>query len=244
VLRPEDRGQWRHIDAAAEAARARGVAGVFFWALPQVLRDGFVHFDQESDVAPFDDVLFPIALGREAEVAPEVSTAIVTSAGGRETRNADWAEARTRYDVGPGVRSETDIADLLAFFRARMGPARGFRLRDPFDWQGEGELLGIGDGEQASFALVRRYGETARRVTRPVHGSVRLFIDGVETAAFVLGVLGVVTLDVTPPAEAAVTASFVFDVPVRFAEDRLSVSRATFLAGVAASVPLIEIREG
>ncbi len=42
---------------------------------------------------------------------------------------------------------------------------------------------------------------------------------------------------------AAVTASFDFDVPVRFAEDRLSVSRATFLAGAAASVPLVEVRE-
>jgi len=40
-----------------------------------------------------------------------------------------------------------------------------------------------------------------------------------------------------------VRASFVFDVPVRFADDRLQVSRATFLAGALASVPLVEIRE-
>ena len=33
------------------------------------------------------------------------------------------------------------------------------------------------------------------------------------------------------------------DVPVRFAEDRLSLSRATFAAGEIPSVPLIEIRE-
>jgi uncharacterized protein (TIGR02217 family) len=52
-----------------------------------------------------------------------------------------------------------------------------------------------------------------------------------------------VVLDSTPAAGAAVTASFDFDVPVRFAEDRLSVSRATYLAGVAASVPLVELRE-
>jgi hypothetical protein len=31
---------------------------------------------------------------------------------------------------------------------------------------------------------------------------------------------------------------------VRFAEDRLEISRATFLAGEAASVPLVELREG
>lgn len=34
---------WPRIDAAAEAARARGTGTVFYWALPQVIRDGFVH---------------------------------------------------------------------------------------------------------------------------------------------------------------------------------------------------------
>ena len=243
VLAAEDAAQWLHIDAAAERARKRGVAETFVWALPQVLRDGFVHFDQEEDLDAFDDVLFPLALGREAEVAPETSTAIVTSAGGAEARNVEWAEARTHYDVGPGVRSEADIAALLGFFRARMGPARGFRLRDPFDWEGSDELLGVGDGAAASFQLVRHYGGVTRRITRPVSGTVRVAVDGVETEDFVLGAGGVVTMDAAPDEGAEVTAGFVFDVPVRFAEDRLTVSRATFLAGAAASVPLVEVRE-
>ena len=51
------------------------------------------------------------------------------------------------------------------------------------------------------------------------------------------------TLDAAPATGAVVTAGFAFDVPVRFAEDTLSVSRSTFLAGAAPSVPLIELRE-
>ncbi len=39
-------------------------------------------------------------------------------------------------------------------------------------------------------------------------------------------------------------AGYLFDVPVRFAEDRLEISRATFLAGEAVTVPLIEVRQG
>ncbi|MBR0553897.1 DUF2460 domain-containing protein [Sphingomonadaceae bacterium LXI357] len=252
VLRAEDAGQWRAIDAAAEAGRARGVAATFVWALPQVMRDGYLHFDEETDVQAFDDVLFPLALGREAEVAPEVSTAIVTSAGGAEKRNADWSSARTRYDVGPGVRSEEDIAALLAFFRARLGPARGFRLRDPFDWaSGDGDAvsptdqpIGTGDGVAVRFMLAKRYGETVRRITRPVAGSVRIAVDGIETHGFTLESEGRLLLDDPPGEGAAVTAGFRFDVPVRFAEDSLSVNRATFMAGAAPSVPLIEIREG
>ncbi|MBY0306736.1 MAG: DUF2460 domain-containing protein [Sphingomonas sp.] len=252
VLRPEDSDDWNAIEAAADAARARGTARVFLWALPQVLRDGLVHFDEgEAAVEAFDDVLFPLALGREAEVTPEFATAIVTSAGGRETRNARWSAARTRYDVGPGVRSEADIAALLGFFRARMGPARGFRLRDPFDFQsGDGapapgdQRIGTGDGSTSRFALIKRYAASERRITRPVAGSVRVAVGGVETSGFTVEDGGWVVLDAAPEAGLAVTAGFSFDVAVRFAEDALSVNRATFLAGAAASVPLIEIREG
>ncbi|MBM7405363.1 MULTISPECIES: phage distal tail protein, Rcc01695 family [Sphingomonas] len=250
VLRPEDAGQWQAIDWAAETARARGVTGTFIWALPQVIRDGFVHFDEGEDaMQAFDDVRFPLALGREAEVAPELSTAIVTSAGGAEKRNADWAQPRTRYDVGPGVRSEADIATLLAFFRARMGPARGFRLTDPFDNSSgedvspEDQVIGVGDGITTRFPLLKHYGEVARRITRPVAGSVRVAVDGIETHGFSLDSGGIVALDLAPNRGAVVTAGFRFDVPVRFAEDRLAVNRATFLAGAAPSVPLIEVRE-
>ncbi|WP_326525302.1 DUF2460 domain-containing protein [Sphingomonas sp.] len=244
VLNAEDRHQWAAIDAAAVAARARGVARTFVWALPQVMRDGFVHFDGEDAVTGFDDVSFPLALGREAEVAPEHATAIVAGAGGHEARNAAWMQARTRYDVGPGVRSEQDIAALLEFFRARIGPARGFRLRDPFDARGEDEVLGTGDGATMRFALVRRYGDVARRITRPVAGSVTVRVAGVATTGFTLEPGGHVAFDAPPPEGAGVTASFDFDVAVRFAEDRLTVSRATFRAGEAVSVPLIEVREG
>ncbi len=140
------------------------------------------------------------------------------------------------------MRSEGDIAELLAFFRARMGPARGFRLRDPFDWQASDAVLGAGDGTNQVFPLVKRYGSVTRRITRPLAGSVRVAVDGTEVA-FTAGEKGLVTLDEPPPPGAVVTASFAFDVPVRFAEDRLTVSRATFLAGAAPSVPLVEVRE-
>ncbi len=244
VLRPDQAAEWTPIDAAAEAARARGVAATFLWALPQVMRDGFIHFDTaEDDMQAYDDVAFPLALGREAEVTPTFSTSVVTSASGAETRNAAWAGARTSYDVGPGIRSEDDVAALLAFFRARLGPARAFRLRDPFDAQGVGEVLGVGDGATRRFALVRHYGDRVRPITRPVAGSVTVALDGVPTQGFSVQPGGQVVLDAAPAVGVVVSAGFAFDVAVRFAEDRLSVSRSTFLAGVATSVPLIEVQE-
>lgn len=90
---------------------------------------------------------------------------------------------------------------------------------------------------------MRHYGATVRRITRPVADSVTIAVDGVTTQGFAVEPLGVIVVDSAPAPGAIVTASFRFDVPVRFAEDRLSVTRSTFLAGEAASVPLVEVRE-
>jgi uncharacterized protein (TIGR02217 family) len=73
---------------------------------------------------------------------------------------------------------------------------------------------------------------------------VRVSVGGVEQASgWTLGDGGRVLFETPPAAGAAIAAGFRFDVPVRFAEDRLGVGLATFRAGEAPSVPLIELRE-
>lgn len=262
VLDGEETEHWARIAAAVEAARARGTAETFIWALPQAMRDGFTWFDpstssgqgREDEVEAFADVRFPIGLGREASVAAEFSTAIATTASGAEQRNADWTDARLRFDAGPGVRGEAELRELIAFFRARRGAAQAFRFEDPFDHSSNGmtgepaptdQAIGEGDGERTDFALVKDYDGQIRRITRPASGSVRVAVDGDEqTGGWTLSAKGVVSFAAPPEEGAAISAGFRFDVPVRFAEDRLEVSRATFLAGEAPSVPLIEVREG
>ncbi|MDB5714264.1 MAG: hypothetical protein JWO15_1661 [Sphingomonadales bacterium] len=248
---------WPTIVDAAAVGRARGVP-TFLWALPQVLRDGFTYFDEGTrDMEAFDDVDFPLALGKDASVAPTFSTAVVTTANGYEQRNADWASARMSFDAGPGVRSEADVSALIAFFRARRGAAKGFRFRDPFDFSSNGmtgapgalnQVLGLGTGVRTSFPLVKTYGTGAdpemRRITRPVAVSVLVAVAGVaKVSGWVLAAGGVILFDVAPVAGAVVTAGYRFDVPVRFAEDRLEVSAARWLAGEVASVGLLEVRE-
>ncbi|MCL9999102.1 MAG: DUF2460 domain-containing protein, partial [Erythrobacter sp.] len=136
VLDPADAEDfWTRIDAGLDEAASRGIARRYVWALPQVSRDGYTRLapPSEQTMDPFDDVLYPFALGRSASVAPEFSTSIAVTASGHERRNSLWSDARLHFDVGPGIRSEAELADLIAFFRARRGPARGFRLTDPFD---------------------------------------------------------------------------------------------------------------
>lgn len=250
----DERQQWQAVVDAAIEGRRRGCAEAFVWALPQVLRDGLTLFGEEQEVTPFDDVLFPIEIGAEASVAPNFSTNIVTSASGFEARNVNWSQARLRFDAGPGVRSDSEMEALIAFFRARRGPAVAFRFRDPYDNSSSGmtdmpdatdQGIGTGDGTTDSFALVKTYGSgEQRRITRPVPGTVRVAVNGSELATgWTLENKGIVGFSEAPAAGDVVTAGFLFDTPVRFAEDRLEISRATFLAGEAPSVPLVEVRE-
>lgn len=266
VLSAEQSDQWRRIDAGIDEALDRAPHEIVVWALPQVARDGYVRLPPPSHAGAdpmqaFDDVPYPLALGRDATVVPEFSTSVSVTASGFERRNSLWSNARLRFDVGPGVRSEAELGELIAFYRARRGPARGFRLRDPSDFSSSGmvgtpgpfdQQLGFGDGLQAAFPLVKRYGGESdtgdavqlRRITRPAISTLLVSVDGVEqTGNWTLGDGGVVIFDEAPAAGTAVRAGFLFDVPVRFAEDRLEVSGAAFAAGEAPSVPVVEIRE-
>ncbi len=258
VARADQAAQWQPIQEAADRAADRGVAARFIWALPQVARDGFTVFSiGEDQVQEFDDVDFPMSLGRAAEVQPSFSTAIVTTASGHEQRNMNWANARLRYDVGPGVRSEADVQALLSFFRARRGAARSFRFRDPLDQSSNAMTgiptaldvrLGTGDGTTRSFALVKFYGGAtggeARRITRPVPDSVRVALDAApRPSGWTLEEGGMIVFSTPPGPGVAVTAGFLFDVPVRFDTDQLSIAGHGPAAGEVVSVPLIEVRD-
>jgi len=259
VLQADQHEQWRLIDAGLDEAAGRAAHERFVWAMPQVCRDGFVRLPPPSDedaMQAFDDISYPLALGRDASVTPEFSTIVATTASGHERRNSLWADARLRFDVGSGVRSEADLGTLLAFFRARRGAARGFRLCDPTDNSSNGmtgtptmndQLLGSGDGQRANFPLLKRYGTgdavQERRITRPIAASLLVSVNGAVATGWTLQPGGVISFAQPPAAGATIRAGFRFDVPVRFAEDRLEVAGVNFAAGEAPSVPLIELRE-
>ncbi len=264
VLLHEQRDLWRRIDAGVDEAFGRAPHEIFIWALPQVSRDGYVRLPNPlaepqgaNDMQAFDDVLFPLALGLDAAIAPEFSTSVSVTASGFERRNSLWSDARLRFDVGPGVRSEAELGTLIAFFRARRGAARGFRLRDPSDFSSNAmtgapaaadQLLGTGNGIQSDFPLVKTYGSgdavQQRRITRPRNGTVLVSVGGAAVASgWTLDAEGVVSFATPPATGAEVRAGFLFDVPVRFAEDRLDVAGAAFAAGEAPSVPVVEVRE-
>jgi uncharacterized protein (TIGR02217 family) len=209
----------------------------------------------------FHEVLFPLDIALRSSGGPERRTDVVLLGSGREERNARWAHSRRRYDAGYGVKTLDALAAVVAFFEERRGRLYGFRWRDRLDHASAepgdavtplDQVIGVGDGVLATFQIAKTYGGAfapySRTIAKPVAGSVRVAVDGVEAAAgtdfTVDAQTGVATFLAghIPPASAAVTAGFLFDVPVRFDTDFLEVDHAAFAAGAIPKIPLVEIR--
>lgn len=204
-------------------------------------------------VPGFDDVRFPLAVGPGASAGAEWRNDVLTLASGAEVRNARWAASRRRWDIASAVSSLADLAQLAAFFEERKGRLRGFRFRDPADHSsapaGQGasamdQAIATGDGAVTVFQLSRAYGTVIKPVTKPVSGSVRLAVDGVEVFEgwAVDALSGEVTFEAPPETGAGITAGFEFDWPVRFDTDRLDITYEHIGAGRAVSVPIVEVR--
>ncbi len=209
----------------------------------------------------FHEILFPLDIALKSAGGLQRRTEVVMLGSGAEERNARWAHSRRRYDAGYGVKTYDALAQVVAFFEERRGRLYGFRWRDRLDYSSAApqvavsatdQVLGTGDGTTATFQLVKTYGALyspyQRPIAKPVPGSVRVAVaetevtEGIDYA--VDSVTGVVTFDAghIPPSGAAVTAGFLFDVPVRFDTDYLEVDLSAFAAGAIPKIPLVEIR--
>jgi uncharacterized protein (TIGR02217 family) len=196
----------------------------------------------------FHEVQFPPDISYGASGGPGYSTTVVTTVSGHERRNANWAAARGKWNVAHGLKKREQVAALIAFFRARRGRAYGFRFRDWTDYQALAQLIGVGDSATKTFQLIKRYasgGEIeARIIAKPVTGTVKITLDGVEAASgwSVNTATGLVTFTTAPAAGVQVTADFEFDVPVRFDSDQMDITIETYQLGSWGQIQVLEIR--
>jgi uncharacterized protein (TIGR02217 family) len=210
-------------------------------------------------MSDFHEIRFPLDVSLGGRGGPERRTEIVTLGSNRESRNARWAHSRRRYEAGYGVKSLAQLSQIIEFFEERRGRLYGFRWRDRADFAScapgaiaspMDQALGVGDGARAAFQLVKTYGGAfspyMREIAKPVAGTVRVAINGVEKSVPDVSVdvtSGIVTFAPSSiPSEGdIVTAGFLFDVPARFDTDFLEIDMQAFEAGAIPNIPIIEI---
>ena len=190
-----------------------------------------------ADLEEFAEVQLDLGIDDGSVGGPEFQTHIVTLGGGVENANVGWSNARGRWEIGERLISTAQAEYLNAFFRARRGRAVGFRYKDWHDYYVTGEAQLVPDGIEDDYTLVKVYTSAPgtsyfREITKPVAGTVTIFIDAVEQTEGVDYTLdtttGVISYTTAPSIGDVITVDYEFDVPVRFDSDRFRTEMRTW----------------
>jgi uncharacterized protein (TIGR02217 family) len=211
----------------------------------------------------FDEVQFPASISQGAVGGMRFSTTVISLSSGSEHRNVNWGNSRGKWDVKHGLKTQTQIEQLIDFFAARYGRAYGFRFKDWIDYRvprweyAPGDLFPIPvmfttDGHTPSFQITKFYGDVnrgyLRMIQKPVAGSVVVLQNGVQIMPPLWAVdttTGIVTLasSVYSTTGTQIGLACEFDVPCRFDTDEMQATITTTEIYSWDSVSVVEIRE-
>lgn len=202
---------------------------------------------------PFLELRLPESISEGSKGGPGFSTDVFESETGFEQRNSKWAKARCRYDISYGIRDRDDADIILDFFYNMHGRATGFRYKDWTDYQLNNGLIGLGDGVEDTFQIVKIYATGAATYTR----DLKKIVASPAPVVTVAGVTKILTTDYTlnldtgvivfggsdiPTSMQEVRVTCEFDVPVRFDIDQLMITSQTWEQESLEAIPLVEIR--
>jgi uncharacterized protein (TIGR02217 family) len=153
-----------------------------------------------------DTAIFPETISKNSTRTVRWNTKVIKHEGGSRSAIPYWTEPLVQIDASRGSIKTSDVADLVSFFRARIGATYGFRIRDWWDYASNASgtltnpgdvaigdedqqttrvsdgLAGVGNASDTQFQLVKRYVdggyERIRPITKPISGTVMVSVDG------------------------------------------------------------------
>lgn len=196
----------------------------------------------------FHEIRFPELISYGSSGGPKFKTTIFISDSGYEQRNIDWSLAKAEYNVAHGIKSRAEMDELRAFFYARNGRAYGFRYKDWGDFTAVSQVIGIGNGVQTQFQMLKTYVSGSESYGRPLTKLVSgtfgtLLVNGSPVGSTVNFNTGIITRTPAPTAGQVVSVSIVeFDVPVRFDTDHLDAEHDFWETQSWPNISLVEVR--
>ena len=194
----------------------------------------------------FLEIRFPESISFESSTILEFNTSIITSKNGNEQRNVNWQYNKMKYNIINGIKTTTELDEIIKLFRNAKGQAYGFRFKDWSDYKATKEQIAIGDNINTKFQLIKTYiisnNIYTRIITKPVISTVKLYIDDVEINDFNIDfTTGEIVLSSPPQENSIIYADFEFDVPVRFNSDILEITMQSIKTGFVKDIMLIEV---
>ncbi len=194
----------------------------------------------------FSEERFPTDISYGVSGGPSFQTDIVTTSSGHEYRNICNLRPRYKYQLASAIKTETQLSELMSFFKAMKGRAVGFRFKDWLDYRVSNQQLAVADGKSDCFQLEKIYRtgeiETKRKITKPVKNSVVVFVNGLEETEVDIDYrAGIIKFQSPPKEGSSISASFEFDIPVRFDNDAIVTTMQSYGVQLIEDITLIEV---
>ncbi len=204
---------------------------------------------------------FPDNISYGSVGGPKYSTTLVIVDSGWEYANINWENARHEFNAAMGVRSHSELSDLIRFFHLCRGRAHSFRYKNWLDYKScdvedtitpLDQLLGVGDGSTINFQLTKKYDiaglvELVQDVDikKPVPNTIVVAANNIPLTINVDFTVnyttGIVTFTNAPTNGTVLRWGGEFDLPCRFDVDELQVSLDFYQHG-SANIPIVEVR--
>lgn len=211
-----------------------------------------------------DEYLPECIPGYPCTSAPVWGNVIARVASGAENVRQIWQSPLHNYALPVATRRQEIIEALRHMWMVTAGNARTWPFRDPLDFASADLLapnqappitmldqqIGIGDGFERDFQLVKTYNFGMESYTRTIHlpvlSTLAVAINGSlvnPTDYSVTRPGGLITFDTAPVLADVITAGYLFDVEVRFADNDTfaAVMRAYTVSGFE-NINLVEVR--
>jgi len=166
--------------------------------------------------------IFPqlAGLNLERTKTPEWKTVVHQSVNGKESRTAMMSfpiwNFQLTYNTLRTTKNNNELSTVLGFYNQMQGSYDTFLYLDPDDSTATSQNIGIGNGTNKNFQLVRYMGNFIEPIQNPFNFTV--YINGVSTTAYTI-TNGLITFTTAPTSGQVVSWSGSFYYRCRFTDD-------------------------
>lgn len=208
--------------------------------------------------APADMADYP------CNASPRWSDRVTLADSGDTLVKPRWDHPLYRFTMPEAIRDQTSFEAVRDHWLIMRGPAFTWPFANPLDFascdltddrkaspSALDQVIGVGNGFQSGFQLVKRYARGSqhydRPVTLPIPETVKVSVGGVPWPHQHYSVSrrgGVVTFDRPPALGQIIRAGFLFEHEVRFdGDDGFEAIQQSFAASGFGAVTLMEVRD-
>lgn len=173
----------------------------------------------------FHEIRFPTNISYGSLMTIEDNVTVVETLSGQTVTWKNWSQTRLKANVAFGLKTSSELAELIEFFHVRRGPANGFRFKNWADYSATSQLATETSSTKV-YQVYKNYTDTggtyAKLIKKLVSGTVTVTDKAVTVSTSKYTVnhnKGLITLSTVPSSN--IRASFQYDVPMRFASNEL-----------------------